>query len=257
MSENAPDTLTRRRLLRVFGVAGAALPVVAALPRGSLNAAVAAAKADDCGSPSDTGNDVYLWTKVQECLQHPPGTCLEVNPHEGVAVVRGSQGKTDFLLVPTVRIKGIECPKIWQPGAPNYWELAWRKAQVYLPHRTSIGLGINSQAARTQNQLHIHLAAIRNQVKVELGKHDHDITQKPEEWKNSVVTVLGRNYRVLRVADLGSNLFALLREHVATNDMRDQTLIVTARQPTGFYVLNSQASLRNGTSTCDTLLVYS
>ncbi|RAJ69990.1 CDP-diacylglycerol pyrophosphatase [Streptomyces sp. Amel2xB2] len=73
-----------------------------------------------------------------------------------------------------------------------------------------------------------------------------------------------RVYRILRLRDLQQNLFTLLYRNVVVPNspsMADQTMIVVPKTTaTGFadafYVLNSDSSLHDGTSTCDHLLVY-
>jgi CDP-diacylglycerol pyrophosphatase len=84
----------------------------------------------------------------------------------------------NFLLVPTCRVIGIECPFIWSTGAPNYWQDAWKEAtaQVATP---PIGLGINSVSARQQDQLLIHLAGIHQQALTDLQNNDSNITTNP------------------------------------------------------------------------------
>ncbi|MFD0428045.1 hypothetical protein ACFQ60_07235 [Streptomyces zhihengii] len=96
---------------------------------------------------------------------------------------------------------------------------------------------------------------------------------QPSQWGDlqyqaAVTGTLGsgdRTYRVLRLNSLDQNLFALLNRYVVVRfglDMADQTLVVVPKTtPAGgfagsFYVLNSDASLHDGTSTCDHLLVY-
>ncbi len=199
-------------------------------------------------------------------------------------VFNGATVKQSYLLVATDRRKGIECPKIWAAGAPNYWIAAWRQAQPggAGPVAAPIGLGINSARQRSQDQLHIHmatlLAGVRPQLQ-ELEKHGQ-ITNDPAKWDQSVVEVKGleehpaghpvsdpRAYRAVRVPNLKRNLFALLNQYVpaARQDMSIQMMAVTARinpqtqKQDGFYVLNSDPNVKGqthgvgGISACDQL----
>jgi CDP-diacylglycerol pyrophosphatase len=185
----------------------------------------------------------------------------------------------NFLLVPSCRISGIECPFISTLSAPNYWLEAWTNAHpsgaapVIYPN---IGLGINSASPmyRQQEQLHIHMAGILSGVQAQLNNFDSVITNNPANWGNQIVPVAGldngmpapRSYRALRVPNLNQNLFRTLRNNVVPQaEMAKQTMIVARRHmgSGGFYVLNSQPDLvispgqPHGTGTADLLLVYS
>ncbi|MFC0005751.1 CDP-diacylglycerol diphosphatase [Micromonospora siamensis] len=236
-----------------------------------------------CGRPSDSGPRYELWERVQVCTgaaSPPPFVdCLSVT--STYVVLRGFPTNThNYLLVPTCRVSGIECPWIATTAAPNYWLDAWNNAQAGQPGHVvypTIGLGINSVAARQQDQLHIHLAGIHSGIQTQLNQYDSTITNDPTRWRNQFVPILGvsasaavspyRTYRVLRVATLNTNLFTLLRDYVVRPTgaaMGDQILAVTPRLvgSGGFYVLNSQLALPNpaglpiGTATVDFLLAY-
>jgi CDP-diacylglycerol pyrophosphatase len=207
--------------------------------------------------------------------------CLRTTPT--YAVLNGSGSNHDFLLVPSCRISGIECPWIATSAAPNYWLEAWNNAQPGQPGQVmypNIGLGINSAdpLIRQQDQLHIHMAGIHSGIQTQLNNHDHMITNNPSRWRNQIIPVLGltstgvpapRSYRVLHVATLNANLFTLLRDSVVNPtgaNMAMQMLAVTPRLigHGGFYVLNSEPGLQvptptgqpGGTGTVDFLLAY-
>jgi len=281
------DGLSRRQFVQLSGVVGAAAVLgggVAGVAAGKHAFAArilpARPRTDLCGNPSDTGDRFVLWEKAQDCADalkkkkpNPPG-CMGTT--DDYVVLNGkSHSDHDFLLVPTRRVMGIECPYIWSNTAPNYWKAAWDEAQRggASPVRGgTIGLGINSKQDRDQDQLHIHMAQILSGVQKQLEDAKH-ITTDPRKWKYAIVSVVGlesgrqdaRYYRVLRVKDLQQNLFALLQDNVAgTSDMAIQTMIVTERDARGggFYVLNSDPTLtgptrgQGGTGTCDSLLKY-
>ncbi|WP_330174283.1 CDP-diacylglycerol diphosphatase [Streptomyces sp. NBC_01498] len=227
-----------------------------------------------CGSPTDTDP---LWRDVQSCTQGTPGpNCLHVTPN--YVVLHGSpQNQQNYLLLPSCRIKGIECPFITTSAAANYWNDAWENARsggsvpVQYPN---IGLGINSQIARRFDQLHIHMAGVRPSTQRRLQELEMTgrMATQPSQWAASQyqVAVSGppgagdRTYRALRLPNLGQNLFTLLSRYVVVPNglaMANQTLIVVPKMTAAgfagtFYVLNSDPSLHDGTSTCDFLLVY-
>ena len=97
-----------------------------------------------------------LWYIVSEqCVPdqqqfHSPKPCELVDLAAGYVVLKDRVGDTQFLLMPTARISGIESPAILAPDAPNYWDAAWQarhfvdeRAHRELP-REAISLAINS-----------------------------------------------------------------------------------------------------------------
>ncbi|MBB4714497.1 CDP-diacylglycerol diphosphatase [Streptomyces luteogriseus] len=230
----------------------------------------------DCGSPGD-GQGLWLWLQVQHWAPlkaGPCNPCIEVDTtNKWVLWNDGTSGGVQiYLLIPTDRKKGIECPAIWEHPNPNYWVGALTYAARHMSP-SSIGLGINSKYARKEDQLHIHLAPFEPEAKKYLDANFGKVAQKPVDWPNSILRVPGRkdtqtppqpqvrSYRVLFVKSLAAdNLFHLLRDMLpAADQMGNQTMTViptTAPQPLGFYVLNSETTLdlNRGTSTCDLLL---
>ncbi|WP_329458209.1 CDP-diacylglycerol diphosphatase [Streptomyces sp. NBC_01497] len=233
-----------------------------------------------CGRPTD---DDPLWHDVQYCTQgivppppqHKPD-CLKVTTNY---VVLHGRPETlhNYLLTPSCRITGIECPFLETSGVENYWNDAWENARsggsvpVQYPN---IGIGINSQTARRFDQLHLHMAGVRASTQRRLQELEMmgRMATQPSQWgaPANQVAISGppgagdRTYRALRLNSLGQNLFTLLYRNVvvpAGLDMARQTLIVVPKMTAAgfagtFYVLNSDTSLHDGTSTCDYLLVY-
>ncbi|MEU6404963.1 CDP-diacylglycerol diphosphatase [Streptomyces sp. NPDC046985] len=235
-----------------------------------------------CGSPAD--NDP-LWNDVRYCttgvVPPPPQgkpECLKTTAN--YVVLHGKPENThNYLLSPSCRITGIECPFLETPGVENYWDDAWDNARSggSVPvHYDNIGLGINSQGARRLDQLHIHMAGVRPSTQRRLQELDSmgRMATQPADWAKPAnqAAITGRSgsaertrtYRILKLRDLRQNLFTLLYQNVvrpAGLAMADQTLIVVPKMTSAgfagrFYVLNSDPSLHNGTSTCDFLLVY-
>ena len=129
-----------------------------------------------------------LWEVVHNvCVpgqseHHDPMPCLQVNLSGGIengfAILRDPRGGTQFLLVPTTRISGIESPIVRGPNATNYFDSAW-EARTYINEalhltlpRDDIGLAINSAVSRSQDQLHIHFSCIRADVLEALHKNE-------------------------------------------------------------------------------------
>ncbi|MEU9988411.1 CDP-diacylglycerol diphosphatase [Streptomyces sp. NPDC048045] len=222
-----------------------------------------------------------MWNDVQYCThgtlppppQKPP-TCLKTTPN--YVVLHGKPETThNYLLLPSCRITGIECPFLETPQAANYWNDAWENARpggaVPVQYR-SIGLGINSMGARHFQQMHIHMAGVSDGTQLRLQDLEKKglVATSPSHWNNPKyqVGITGskgvRTYRALVLPDLARNLFALVDRYVVIPsglNMADQTLIVVPKMTTAgfagaFYVLSSDNSIHDGTSTCDQLLVY-
>jgi CDP-diacylglycerol pyrophosphatase len=217
-------------------------------------AAFVAARAAD---PSALWHIVNDRCVPNEQKDHDPSPCSLVELSDGVdkgyAILKDIVGATQFLLIPTARIGGIEAFSILDPEAPNYWDDAWRaryfveeRAQQPLP-REDVSLAINSSVGRSQDQLHIHIDCIRGDVKAALRAHQSDIVGV---WTPFPVPLAGHQYQAIRVDGdtLGAvNPFRLLadRDPKIAGNMGKYTLAVvgmtfTGGQP-GFVVLGDHA----------------
>ena len=202
-----------------------------------------------------------LWHIVHDrCVsndqQHQnPAPCAEVVLDPGYAVLKDIVGNTQFLLIPTARISGIEDPAILAPGAPNYWDAAWRarsfteqRAGHALP-RDVLSLAINSAEARTQDQLHIHIDCVRADVHEALAAYQHDIGTS---WTSFPVALAGYRFRAMRVAQPeldGVDPFRLLAASIPADEMRWHTLVVVGASfgsAPGFIILDDRADLAVG-----------
>jgi CDP-diacylglycerol pyrophosphatase len=182
-----------------------------------------------------------------------PAPCAEVDLAGGYAVLKDLVGRTQFLLIPTARISGIESPEILAPDAPNYWRAAWlarrfsdERAGRAIP-RQDMGLAINSEARRSQNQLHIHIDCLKANVAQALAEHAAAIGP---EWAGLALPPAGHSYLARRIdsADLADvDPFRIVTETVpgAAQDMGDQTIVLAgARFDTGgegFFLLVDHA----------------
>lgn len=203
-----------------------------------------------------------LWTIVHDqCTPNQqqnddPAPCAQVDLNGRYAVLKDLVGATQFLLIPTDRISGIEDPAILAPGATNYFAAAWRartfveqRAQQPLP-RELISLAINSAAARSQNQLHIHVDCVRTDVRDALGRN---ISALGPDWRPFPESLVGQRYDAAIVA--GENLdeanpFRLLADSPAGADMGAETLVAVgtylADGSPGFVLLSNNAFANGG-----------
>jgi len=202
-----------------------------------------------------------LWKIVhQGCVpdqqQHgDPAPCALVDlangEDKGYAVLKDRNGPTQFLLIPTAQVSGIESPALLAADAPPYFAAAWRArsfvehaAQRSLP-REALGLAINSGYGRSQNQLHIHIDCLKPEVRDALHAHLGDVG---EHWKLLDVPLEGRRYRAMRISEAAfdrANTFALLGDSPA--GMARHTLVVVGAtfedQTPGFILLDDSADL--------------
>jgi CDP-diacylglycerol pyrophosphatase len=214
---------------------------------------------DLCGNPND---NFGIWgNKIKGCVQNP-GTCTgEVDlSHTPPQWVLFKESSTNYTLFAGQRRKGIECPEIWHHTNPNYWRFAWDAANNHLSSQVKkdkIGLAINSRAARTECQLHIHVSCIRSDVQTALKKADSKIPVYPHTWDLSKPVSLMTNTKgprdflafILPGSTLlfnSQNLFQVLHHMITSQQMRPstdmqyQTLVVAQRPLGGFYILTSE-----------------
>lgn len=213
-------------------------------------------------------NPNALWEIVHDqCVPNQernadPTPCARVVLGEGVArgyaILKDIRGATQFLLIPTARLAGIEAPDLLVPNAPNYLAAAWhaRRFVEERAHRTlprdALSLAINSALARSQNQLHIHIDCARADVVEALREHGAQIGP---QWAPLDVPLAGQHYMAIRVTgeEFGTaDPFMLLADEVpgARENMGSHTLVVVGAifpdGTPGFIILDQHADLVAG-----------
>lgn len=238
-------------------------------PRAGWVAAAAALAAALVGSAvAHAQNPNALWQIVHDkCVPDQaqngdPKPCADVNPGHGgasgYAILKDTRGATQFLLIPTERVGGIESVSLLSPASPNYFADAWA-ARVFVERvlghpmpRDTMSLAINSELSRSQNQLHIHIDCIRSDVRDALL---HARATIGRHWAPLGVALAGHRYSAMLVAGTslaGHDPFKLLAQSVpgAVADMGHYTLVVAGmtfadRKP-GFVVLADHADPAHG-----------
>ena len=173
-------------------------------------------------------------------------------------MLKDISGATQYLLIPTTEIGGIEDPSLLAPLARNYFADAWQargfveKALGHAMPRDMLSLAINSASGRTQDQFHIHIDCIRADVRDALLRERPNIGWR---WTVLKTPLAGHQYRAMRVTGptlFGHNPFKLLAWGVpgARADMGQHTLVVVGmvfngRVP-GFIILDDRADLAHG-----------
>ena len=174
--------------------------------------------ASDQNLPSGSLFQIVQVCKQAQLLLSNPFPCLEVDSGNGLepgfAVVPNPQAAS-VLLVPIRKISGIENPGLLSSDSPNWWKLAWR-ARSFLIERTrgrisrnDIALAINSREARSQDQLHIHVACIDPGIRDKLAPFERAVTST---WSAFPIRLASESWLAMRVEedDLDSNPFRLL-----------------------------------------------
>ncbi len=219
-------------------------------------------------APASHADPDALWKIVHGlCVpneeQHgSPAPCALVDLHEGAAagyvLLKDLTGATQYLVIPTARVTGIEDPRLLQPGTANYFAAAWRErayteraAGRSLP-RDAISLAVNSPFARSQNQLHIHIDCLRPDVRDALRRAAPALGA---HWAPLPEPLAGHRYWAMRVLgdDLGNaDPFKLLADGKpgARAAMGRQTLVVAAAEfaggRPGFILLDDERNPATG-----------
>lgn len=210
-------------------------------------------------------NPSALWNIVNgQCVPHEqeardPSPCAVVDVANGVdrgfAVLKDRNGIAQFLLIPTARISGIDDPAILAADAPNFWDDAWQaryfveeRLQTELP-RDGLALAINSSVGRTQDQLHIHIDCVRQDVRDTLAANMDKITGV---WTPFPERLAGHHYQAIRIPQEtldGINPFRILAD-AGVPDIGMHTLVLVGTTSPdgdrGFVLLDDRADLLAG-----------
>lgn len=187
--------------------------------------------------------------------------CTSVDLSKHYAILKDINGNTQYLLIPTDRISGIESPQILAADAPAYWGDAWSQRQdvgsriglTFPPEQ--LGLEINSKYRRTQQQLHIHMDCMREDI-IRALKPYREIAPDTWHW----TTLDGSRYRVMRITSLtgASDPFRVVaRDRQGDGAMAQQTILVTGAGRSdndGWLIVNSGLELDDGSGTAEGLL---
>jgi CDP-diacylglycerol pyrophosphatase len=196
--------------------------------------------------PAEAQNRDALRQIVQEgCAPHwlqahDPAPCERVYlpdaRHDGYAVLADRKGGAHFLLIPTRTISGIESPDVLKTQALNYFAAAWQardRISVVVGHEVArgyVGMAINPEHGRGQDQLHIHVECLGQSVYDAL----HAKADLPTDRWSPLELAQGRYYGLrLMGEDLGrTNPCALLANLMpgARSDMGAYTLLLAGMQ---------------------------
>jgi len=203
---------------------------------------------------------------------HNPAPCERVfladakKGSSGYAVLAAPGGGAHYLLIPTRSMAGIESSELLDPDAPNYFAEAWHSLALinsFVGHdvpRSAVGLAIGIGVSRAQDQFHIHIECLQQDVFRTLRVSADNFL---DAW--SPITIAGSTYQTRRILGEGldaSNLFELLAtlSPDARHHMGNYTLIVAGMQfksgpgfvvltgtgPSGEILLDSSCAIAGG-----------
>lgn len=154
-------------------------------------------------------NSNALWHIVdQECVPNQqkngnPSPCIKVDLEQHYVLFKDSAGPDQDLVMPTDKISGIESPILQTDRAYPYFSDAWDNrshlsVEAGKPLKDQwIALAINSKYGRSQNQLHIHVACLRQNVYNVLNEEAQSLDQ---DWKPLAKKLVGHQYLARKLA---------------------------------------------------------
>ena len=161
--------------------------------------------------PPVHANGQVLWGIVNgKCVPDQqangkPDPCTEVSIGSGVdagyAVLKDRVGVSQYLVMPTRLVTGIEDPQLLAPGATNYFAPAWRVRRLVDQRlgttltRDDVGIAVNSIYGRSQDLLHLHVDCLRIDVRDDLHRR---LASLGRGW-SAPITLAGHGYYALRI----------------------------------------------------------
>jgi CDP-diacylglycerol pyrophosphatase len=220
--------------------------------------------------PPVHANGQVLWQIVHDhCLTDErdhgnPSPCTEVSITAGInrgyAVLKDRDGVSQYLVMPTIRITGIEDAQLLRPDATDYFSPAWRVRQLVAQRlvrtltRADVGIAVNSIYGRTQDLLHLHVDCINADVRDALRRAAPAIGH---HWGRHPIMLDGHRYRAIRVDGddlVAADPFRLLAQglSVGPGDMGAWTLLLAGMDfpdgKPGFLLLAARAEPSAGFS---------
>lgn len=203
-----------------------------------------------CAHGPDAPN-LALWRIVsQGCEASPahPVAGLQCDPAYGVALLKDRCGPDHYLVIPLARRPGIESPELLDPREPNVIAYAWAQrgrslgldAAMPVPANADLALAINSRYGRSQEQLHVHIDALRPEVRSAL-----DALPRPVA-PGTMVELAGHRYRVDPLERLEPAPFAALAAAWGAHSQDERahlTLALVQDRQGGFLLLSDRADL--------------
>jgi CDP-diacylglycerol pyrophosphatase len=215
-----------------------------------------------------------LWRIASNCVKDKlrqlpmPAACLSVDLSAGVdkgfCIIKDKKGSSHYLLIPTTRITGVEDQNLQMKGSINYWAKAWIDGNRYVAgaldkrgasgtSRHSIALAVNAKRVRGQDQLHIHISCLRQDVSSRLAALNGRVGAN---WSRDEYPLLGKDeYRIIwlpgtRPAPDPFKLMLTIPHAEDTMKWRGQQTLVVAPAHNngrdGFYLIDGSRQESSG-----------
>jgi CDP-diacylglycerol pyrophosphatase len=196
-----------------------------------------------------------LWSLALCCSQnlHSDVGCRSYDATDDYIILKDNSRRKPaaYLIIPTIRVTGIEDKQIFLPPVVDFWKYAWQQAQLLIRKPAAeIGLAINSVDGRTENQFHIHIACVRPAVARTLADNADKIGSNPAMPADLALAPAGHVYRVIKVSSAlagAESPFKLVAAMPgAAADMAAQGVgVLGAATPGTYYVLDTTAQGAN------------
>ena len=191
-----------------------------------------------------------LWSLAQCCSRnlHSNSGCRAYDATDEYIMLKDNSPTKPaaYLIIPSIRVTGIDDKQIFLPPVVDFWEYGWQQAQILVKKPTDdIALAINSVYGRTQNQLHIHIACVLPAVARSLAAQAGNIGTNPATPAQFPLGPAAHMYRVIKTTALtGSkspfNLVAAMPG--VRGEMADQSIaVIGSNTPGSYYVLDTEA----------------
>jgi len=202
-----------------------------------------------------------LWKNVQQrCLTpatpiHPD--CVIVDRQRGFVLYKDMIGASHYLVIPVRPVSGVDDTRVWSDREHNAWAFGWsvrdtvaRAVGNPLPD-TLLGLAINAKAARSQDQLHIHLDCISESARDFMASGAIDTRWRDLQFRGKAVRA-----RLIPSDDpvLPVDPFDVVRQDIGADaDIADRGVFVGYVRPpqgqpgqAGFVVVDEPVSKAGG-----------
>lgn len=235
---------------RAFAVAGVVMACAIQMPAGAQTAQgthsgsshhQAGASCTVLPKAPDT-----LWPLAECCaksLQSNP-SCLVYDNKDEYVIIKDNNPKKPvaYLLMPSIKVTGIEDPQVSKKPVVDFWEYAWHQSRKY-PGKpaASTALAINSVHGRDQNQLHIHISCVQPEVRKALDAATIGVfPAKPVALQ---LPPHNNTYEVVKVTGLGgkqSPFLVIQADPRAKAHMGSQSIaVVGSANANEYFVLNT------------------
>lgn len=194
------------------------------------------------------GNRDALWDIIsQQCIPNAadarlPAPCLKLDNNNQYVVFKDAKGPVHDLIMPTVKISGIESESLYQPDSTPFFAVAWEerqglKARAGFPIKDrQLALAVNSKYGRSQDHFHIHLACLREEVYQRLQEQSI-----PKTWSPLGQSINGHSYLAKRLEGqdlVRENPLTILKRYAAGfGETPDRYGLALTRLETGDFVL--------------------